>query len=239
MSRRKILIVDNDVPLAGRLIEFLAGEGFEAAHALNSAAALAQLGRHYFDLAILDAGAEKIDGIALLRRLRVQWDLPVLMLTASGGDEVGILGLDLGADDYLVKPFRAREMVARLRAVLRRSEPKGQISAAPLMLGELALDSGAKSATMDGVPVRLTTAEFQLLEALARSAGRVQSRAMLTHKALGRRLEPFDRSIDTHVSNIRRKLCLDAGRGIEIRSFRGHGYALTMRGANRASSAVG
>jgi two-component system response regulator CpxR len=241
MSGSKILIVDDDVPLAARLIGFLAGEGFEAAHAGNGAAALAQLARHSFDLAILDAGSEKIDGIELLRRLRAQWHLPVLMLTPSGGEDVGIMGLDLGADDYLVKPFRAREMVARLRAILRRSGRKGRTSAAPLTLGDLALDSGAKSATMDGVPVRLTTAEFLLLEALARSAGRVQSRAMLTHQALGRRLEPFDRSIDTHVSNIRRKLCLDAGRGIEFRSFRGHGYVLTVPHEERrgASSADG
>ena len=239
MNRSRILIVEDDVPLVGRLIEFLAREGFEPAHALDGEAALAEFARQPFDLAILDAGTEKIDAIELLRRLRVQWHIPVLMLTASGGEEVGIMGLDLGADDYLVKPFRAREMVARLRALLRRSEPKGHRPAAPLTLGELALDCGAKSATMDGVPVRLTTAEFLLLESLARSAGRVQSRAMLTHKALGRRLEPFDRSIDTHVSNIRRKLCLDAGRGIQIRSFRGHGYALTMREANGAASAAG
>jgi two-component system response regulator CpxR len=239
MSRSKILVVDDDVPVAGLLIELLIREGFEAAHALSGAAALAHLARHCFDLAILDAGTEKIDGLELLRRLRVQWYLPVLMLTASGGEEVGIMGLEFGADDYLVKPFRARELVARLRAILRRSEPKGRTEAAPLTLGELALDSRAKSATMDGVPVRLTTAEFLLLEALARSAGRVQSRATLTYQALGRRLEPFDRSIDTHVSNIRRKLCLDAGQGIEIRSFRGHGYVLTVphEGRREAASA--
>jgi DNA-binding response OmpR family regulator len=202
------------------LIDLLIGEGFEPAHALSGAAALAHLARCRFDLAILDAGTDKIDGLELLRRLRVQWHLPVLMLTASGGEEVGIMGLELGGDDYLVKPFRARELVARLRAILRRSEPKTSTKAGPLTLGELALDFAAKWATMDGVPVRLTTAEFLLLESLALSVGRVQSRATLTHHALGRRL--WSRSIAA---------------SIRIRSFRGHGYVLTVlqRGAKGGS----
>src|SRR5262249_61889851 len=127
------------------LIELLVGEGFEPAHALSGAAALAHLARHCFDLAILDAAPDKTDGLELLRRLRVQWHLPVLMLAASGGEEVGIMGLELGAGDYLVKPFRARELVARLRAILRRSEPKGRTEAATLTLGELAARPGARA----------------------------------------------------------------------------------------------
>lgn len=228
MRKHQILIVDADRRAAEVLSELLVGEGFEPAYAQSGAAALAYIARHSFDVAILDAGTEKVDWIDLLRRLRVERRLPVLMLTPAAGEEEGILGLELGADDYLVKPFRTRELVARLRAILRRSERKGRTESGLLRLGGLAIDSGAKSATMDGVPVRLTTAEFLLLETLARSAGRVQSRATLTHQALGRRLEPFDRSIDTHVSNIRRKLCLDERRRIEIRSFRGRGYALTV-----------
>jgi two-component system response regulator CpxR len=178
----------------------------------------------------------KMDGLDLLRRLRREGSVPVLMLTAPGDEEDGILALELGADDYLVKPFRVRELVARLRAILRRSANGRPDST--LALGALAIYPGTMSATLKGVPVRLTSAEFMVLDALARSAGRVQSRETLTYQALGRPLEPFDRSIDTHISNIRRKLCLDSGRGIEIKSSRGHGYVLTApRGrAGEASS---
>jgi DNA-binding response OmpR family regulator len=173
---------------------------------------------------ILDVMMPKMDGLEFLRRLRKEGRVPVLMLTAPGDEKDGILALELGADDYLVKPFSVRELIARLRAILRRSANgrPGSI----LALGALALYPGTMS--LKGVPVRLTTAEFMVLNALARSAGRVQSRETLTYQALGRPLEPFDRSIDTHISNIRRKLCLDPVRGIEIKSSRGHGYVLTV-----------
>lgn len=226
MTTGSILIVDDDVRSAGKIAELLTYEGLEPVYALSGAAALTRLSQLPFDLVILDA--VKMDGLKLLRWLRMQGQIPVLMLTSRGREEDGILGLELGADDYLSKPFRARELVARIRAILRRSDRNGQTEQGPLTLGELAIDTAARSASMEGLPVRLTAAEFLVLEALARSAGRVQSRATLTYKALGRRLEPFDRSIDTHVSNIRRKLCLDPERGIEIRSLRGHGYVLTV-----------
>ena len=228
MSASKVLIVDDDARLAGMLVELLAREGFEPAHASSGAATLARLSRHSYDLLILDVVRGSRDALNLLRWLRMQESVPVLILTARGRKKDGILGLELGADDYLSKPFSPRELVARLRAILRRSGQRGRTEPTPLKLGELAIDPGARSATMEGVPVRLTTAEFMVLEALARSAGRVQSRANLTCQALGRRVQPFDRSIDTHVSNIRRKLCLDPGRGIEIKSSRGHGYVLTV-----------
>ena len=214
----------DDVRLAGVLVELLSRENFQPVHASNGAAALACLARRSFDLLILDV-MPKMDGLDLLRRLRREGSVPVLMLTAPGDEEDGILALELGADDYLVKPFRVRELVARLRAILRRSANGRPDST--LALGALAIYPGTMSATLKGVPVRLTTAEFMVLDALARSAGRVQSRETLTYQALGRPLEPFDRSIDTHISNIRRKLCLDSGRGIEIKSSRGHGYVLT------------
>jgi DNA-binding response OmpR family regulator len=204
----------------------LARENFQPAHASNGAAALACLARRSFDLLILDVMMPKMDGLDLLRRLRKEGSVPVLMLTALGDEKDGILALELGADDYLVKPFSVREIVARLRAILRRSASGRPDST--LALGALAIYPGTMSATIEGVPVRLTTAEFLVLDALARSAGRVQSRETLTYQALGRPLEPFDRSIDTHISNIRRKLCVDPGRGIEIKSSRGHGYVLTV-----------
>jgi len=224
----KILIVDDDVRLAGVLLELLAGEGFEPSHALSGAVARARLSRRSFDLVILDVMTGKADGLDVLRWLRRSGQIPVLLLTARGDEEDGILGLELGADDFLSKPFRRRELVVRLRAILRRSDRNGPAEPTSLRLGELAIDPGARSATIEGAPVRLTSAEFLVLEALARSAGRVQSRATLTYQALGRRLEPFDRSIDTHISNLRRKLCLDTERGIEIKSSRGHGYVLTV-----------
>ena len=219
--------MDDDVPLAGMLVELLAGENFQSAHASNGAAALAFLARRSFDLLILDVMMATMDGLELLRRLRKEANIPVLVLTALADEKDRILALELGADDCLVKPFSVRELVARLRAILRRSA-NGRPDSAPLALGALAIYPATMSATLAGVPVRLTTAEFMLLEALARSAGRVQSRETLTYQALGRPLEPFDRSIDTHISNIRRKLCLDPGRGIEIKSSRGHGYVLTV-----------
>jgi len=231
MTTGRILIVDDDVRLAGMLVELLAGENFQPAHASNGAAALACLARRSFDLLILDVMMPRsqttMDGFELLLRLRREGSVPVLMLTAPGDEQDGILALELGADDYLVKPFSVRELVARLRAILRRSA-NGRPDSTPLALGALAIYPGTMSATLAGVPVRLTTAEFMVLEALARSAGRVQSRETLTYQALGRPLEPFDRSIDTHISNIRRKLCVDPGRGIEIKSSRGHGYVLTV-----------
>jgi DNA-binding response OmpR family regulator len=227
MTAGQILIVDDDVRLAGMLVELLARENFQPTHASNGAAALACLARRSFDLLILDVMMPKMDGLELLRRLRKEGSVPVLMLTALGDEKDRILALELGADDYLVKPFSVRELVARLRAILRRSA-NGRPDSTPLALGALAICPGTMSATLEGVPVRLTTAEFMVLEVLARSAGRVQSRETLTYQALGRPLEPFDRSVDTHISNIRRKLCLDPGRGIEIKSSRGHGYVLTV-----------
>ena len=226
MTAGRILIVNDDVCLAGMLVELLAGENFQSALALNGTAALACLARRSFDLLILDVMMPKMDGLELLRRVRKRGSVPVLMLTARGDEKDRILALELGADDCLVKPFSVRELVARLRAILRRSASGRPDST--LALGALAIYPGTMSATIEGVPVRLTTAEFLVLDALARSAGRVQSRETLTYQALGRPLEPFDRSIDTHISNIRRKLCVDPGRGIEIKSSRGHGYVLTV-----------
>jgi DNA-binding response OmpR family regulator len=227
MSEGRILIVDGDVHLAGLLVELLAGENYQPAHASNGVAALACLARRSFDLLILDVMMPKMDGLDLLRRVRKEGSIPVLMLTARGDGQDRILALELGADDCLAKPFSVCELVARLRAILRRST-NSRPDSTPLAIGALAIYPGTMSVTLEGVPVRLTTAEFMVLEALARSAGRVQSRETLTYLGLGRPLEPFDRSIDTHISNIRRKLCLDSRRGIEIKNSRGHGYVLTL-----------
>jgi len=227
----RLLIVDDDVQLGRMLGEFLLGEGFSAEHAPDGPAGLRRLTAQGYDLVILDIMMPKLSGLEVLRRLRLSGDTPVLMLTARGEEDDRILGLELGADDYLSKPFSPRELVARVRAILRRRDPKAGARRARIEVGALTLDPDSLSVLMDGREVRLTTAEFVVLETLARSPGRAQSRAALTHQALGRPLEAFDRSIDTHVSNIRRKLGLGPGGGLDIRGLRGHGYVLNAAGS--------
>jgi two-component system response regulator CpxR len=155
------------------------------------------------------------------------------MLTARGQDEDRILGLELGADDYLAKPFNPRELAARVRAILRRLDRDGAGARPPLRIGPLELEPARLRVRLGGTEIRLTAAEFLVLEALARAAGRVQSRAILTEHALGRPLEAYDRSIDTHVANLRRKLGFGAGFDVEIKGVRGAGYVLTAGASAR------
>jgi DNA-binding response OmpR family regulator len=227
-SDAALLVVDDNEDNRYTLTRRLKREGYtDVTTANDGGQALALLRSRAFDLVLLDVMMPGMDGLQLLRRLRMEGSVPVLMLTARGDEDDRVLGLELGADDYLSKPFSARELIARVRAVLRRSEIPTSLPARKLEIGSLTIDAEEFSATLNGVPVRLTTAEFMVLEALARCPGHVQSRASLTYQALGRALEPFDRSIDTHVSNIRRKLSMDGGRGIDIKNMRGHGYVLT------------
>jgi two-component system response regulator CpxR len=225
MALPSLLIVDDDLELARMLGEFLAHEGFRTSHATCGEQALALAAERAFDLLILDVMMPGLDGLAVLTALRRDASVPVIMLTARGEDGDRILGLELGADDYLAKPFNPHELVARIRAILRRLDRPRAVRQS-FRIGPLALDPAAFSVAVAGRMVRLTTAEFLVLETLARGPGRMQSRAALTETALGRRLEAYDRSIDTHVANLRRKLGLGAGAGIEIRSVRGAGYML-------------
>lgn len=227
----KILVVDDDVELGSMLVQLLCAEGFSATHATEGGAALRRISEQAFDLMILDIMMPHMDGLELLRCIRIKHRLPVLMLTARGDDNDRIHGLELGADDYLAKPFNARELVARARAILRRSSANSDADRAELVVGPLAIDRRLMSARLYGEQVKLTTAEFMVLEMLARASGCIQTRATLSCHALGRPLEPFDRSIDTHISNIRRKLLLPGDGTIDIRSSRGHGYVLTVSGA--------
>jgi two-component system response regulator CpxR len=149
------------------------------------------------------------------------------MLTARGEDTDRILGLELGADDYLAKPFNPKELVARIHAVLRRTARSMEYPNQTVTVGSLHLSPATLEATLDGRTVRLTGTEFRILEVLARGAGHAQSREFLTERILGRTLSAYDRSIDTHISNLRRKLVDERGRGIEIRNIRGAGYLLT------------
>ncbi|HEX7116907.1 MAG TPA: response regulator transcription factor [Steroidobacter sp.] len=234
-----LLIVDDDRELGQMLGEYLSGEGFQVSIVRDGAEALEHLENpsHPYDLVILDVMLPSLSGFEVLRRLRHSLTIPVIMLTAHGSDVDRIVGLELGADDYLPKPFNPRELVARVRAVLRRFSPRDADAAAqPVSVGCLRLDPTAFEVTISGRPVRLTGTELRLLEVLMRSVGQVQSRESLTERVLGRRLTPYDRSIDTHVSNLRRKLGLGENGLPEIRSIRGAGYVLIASGEARAES---
>jgi two-component system response regulator CpxR len=169
-----------------------------------------------------------VSGFDVLRRLGAAHETPILMLTARGDDVDRIVGLELGADDYLSKPFNPRELVARMRAILRRANIRaGRGTPDELVVGRIVLNTGTHQVRVADVLVALTGAEFRVLELLMRSAGQVISREALTEQALGRKLVPYDRSIDTHISNLRRKLDLEAGKIPEIKNVRGSGYTLT------------
>jgi DNA-binding response OmpR family regulator len=166
-------------------------------------------------------------GLEVLRRLRAQSPVPVLILTARGEDVERILGLEIGADDYLPKPFNPRELIARIRAILRRTA-RLDATAGPLIVGDIRLDPAAREAWCNGVPLDLTSVEFTLLEALLHDAGRIVTRERLTETVLGRKLGAFDRVIDVHVSNVRKKLGPAQG-GERIKAVRGSGYLFVVR----------
>ena len=243
-----ILIIDDDRELAAMLGEFLVAEGFTVSAVEDAASAITALAAHGADLVILDVMLPGRNGLDLLRELRVRHPrLPMMMLTARGEPVDRILGLELGADDYLPKPFDPRELAARARAVLRRtvapspSDPSagtsmGASGVAPgaaepdRALGPLLLDLRRRRATLRGDPLELTGAEWRVLLALAQSSDGPVERSALTQQALGRRLALYDRAIDTHVSNLRRKIARGGG-GVEIRSVRGTGYELVESAA--------
>jgi two-component system response regulator CpxR len=224
-----VLLVDDDRELCRMLSEYLNPEGFRLTTVHDGDEALYSLGRHHFDLIVLDVMLPRLGGLDVLRLLRQKNTTPVLMLTARGEDIDRVVGLELGADDYLPKPFNPRELVARMRAILRRSlllEPqpgrRDRIDAGPL-----SLLFSSRTASARGETVTLTGAEFRVLEVLMQQIGIVVSREQLTRQVLGRRLTPYDRSIDTHISNIRRKLAAVADE-ISIVNVRRTGYVLTI-----------
>lgn len=228
----RILLVDDDRELTGMLAEYLSREHFvvEVCHDGSEAAALLQAAGRC-DLVVLDVMLPGTNGLDVLRGLRAQRSAPpVLMLTARGDDVDRIVGLELGADDYLPKPFNPRELVARLRAILRRGADRPTPSDEVVEVAPIRLDARRHSVKVRDVAVTLTGAEMRVLEVLMRSVGRVVSREQLTEQALGRELELYDRSVDTHVSNLRRKLKLVPPAEPEIRGIRGAGYLLTQPG---------
>jgi DNA-binding response OmpR family regulator len=225
----RVLLVDDDRELCQMLTEYLDAERFAVTSVHDGGDALAELKANDFEILILDVMLPSVGGFDVLRKLGASYPTPILMLTARGDDVDRIVGLELGADDYLSKPFNPRELVARIRAILRRANNRGARGGVPdeLALGPIILNTGMHQVRVADVPVALTGAEFRVLELLMRSAGQVISREAMTEQALGRKLVPYDRSIDTHISNLRRKLDLEVGTNPEIKNVRGSGYTLT------------
>jgi DNA-binding response OmpR family regulator len=222
-----LLIVDDDIELCGLLIERLAEDGFDLSAAHNGIDGLELASNGSYSLVILDVMLPRMGGIDVLKRLRARSSVPVLMLTARGDDIDRIIGLEVGADDYLPKPFNPRELVARIKAILRRMDER-RTGPEKFMAGDILIDTTLREAYLGDRSLQLTTIEFALLEVLVRNPGRALSREYLTDIALGRRLGAFDRTIDVHISNLRRKL--DEHRGIQrIKTIRGSGYLLAPR----------
>ena len=222
-----MLIIDDDVRLAEMLVEYLAPEGIELTHMASGVQGLRSAQRENYDLIILDVMLPGLSGFDVLKQLREAGaKTPVLMLTARGDDVDRIVGLDLGADDYLPKPFNPRELLARVKAILRRTAEPESDEPAEITVGQLKVNLRRREAWLADKPLKLTNAEFVILVTLMRSPGDVVSREALTRTALGRQLLPDDRSLDTHISNLRRKLGSDADGDVLIRSIRGSGYVL-------------
>ena len=223
----RLLIIDDDVDLSRMLVEYLTPEGIELVSASNGSQGLTLARSQEFDLIILDVMLPGLSGFDLLKQFRESGGkTPVLMLTARGDDVDRIVGLEMGADDYLPKPFNPRELLARLKAVLRRTSESEEETLEAISVGELHADTRRREARVGDVPLSLTNAEFVILAALMREPGEVVSRAALTRAALGRQLLPEDRSLDTHISNLRRKINALKNARSTIRSIRGSGYML-------------
>ncbi len=227
----RILLVDDDRELAALMQEFFTAHGFSLDTAYNGPEGLKAALAGAYDLILLDVMMPGFDGFELLRRLRAENNVPVLMLTARTESQSRILGLETGADDYLPKPFEPLELVARIRAILRRARPAEAPSA--LEINNVRIEPGSRRVYLAGEPVEVTSIEYDILEALMRSAGRVVSRDELMQRLYQREATPFDRSIDVHISHLRRKL---EGPGELIRTVRGVGYQFAIEGATAGRS---
>jgi two-component system, OmpR family, response regulator len=224
-----VLLVDDDPALSEMLTEYLAGEGIQTTAAFNGPDGAAAALSGQFDVVILDVMLPGMDGNEVLRRIRQASSVPIIMLTAKGGDVDRVIGLEMGADDYIAKPYFPRELVARLRAVLRRQGER--VPPTPnqvLRSGRAELSPGKREVLWDGKSFELTTSEFDLLEILMRAGDLVSSKEELSLKVLGRPREAYDRSVDVHVSNLRKKLAATTCSKAEIETVRGFGYRLKV-----------
>ena len=218
----RILLIEDDARLAEMVHDYLGGAGFHVERAGTGAAGLALQARDAFDAIILDLMLPDMDGLDVCRQIRLRANVPILMLTARGDAMDRVIGLELGADDYLPKPFEPRELLARLRAVLRRGQ--GAAKADLLRFGRLEIDRGAREVRLDGEARAMTSHQFALLLALAEHAGRVMSRDVLMDLLKAHPLEAFDRSIDVHISRIRAAIEDDAKKPRRVITVRGAGY---------------
>ena len=239
--RTRLLVVDDDVKLCRLIREYLEPLGYEVSVAHTGTEGLEKALADEFDAVILDVMLPRLDGFEVLKRLRAGSNVPVLMLTGLGEEADRIVGLEIGADDYLPKTFSTRELLARLRAVIRRSrvtqlanQPK-----APVRVGSLQIDSESRTAALDGTPLVLTPVEFDILFALARACGRVKTREQLLLEVADRDFEVFNRSIDVHISSLRRKLGDDPKSPRFIQTLRSAGYMMRKAGDDMASHDLG
>jgi len=223
----RILLIEDDSRLAEMVSEYLGGAGYEVSRVGNGAGALERLARQAYDALVLDLTLPDIDGLEVCRQLRTRWNTPVLMLTARGEPMDRVVGLELGADDYLPKPFEPRELLARLRALLRRAHAPAK--AHLLRFGRLEIDRDARAVRVDGIDKPLTSQQYALLVALAENAGRVLSRDALMDLVKGQPLEAFDRSIDVHVSRIRAAIEDDPKKPRRLITVRGAGYVFAKQ----------
>ncbi|HUS54758.1 MAG TPA: response regulator transcription factor [Thermohalobaculum sp.] len=222
----QMLLIEDDARLAGMVRDYLGGSGFVVTIAGTGAEGLALQRARGFDAVILDLMLPDMDGLEVCRALRAAGSVPILMLTAKGDPMDRIVGLELGADDYLPKPFEPRELLARLRAILRRGKREGQ--AEILRFGRLEIDPRAMEARIEDRSCALTTHQFKLLEIMARAAGRVLSRDYLMDQLKGGNLEAFDRSIDVHISRIRAEVEDDPKHPRRVITVRGAGYVFAQ-----------
>ncbi|TNF37922.1 MAG: response regulator transcription factor [Deltaproteobacteria bacterium] len=231
MSDRALLI-DDDTRLAEMVADYLGERGVDVTCRFDAGAGLAALAAGDFDVVLLDVMLPDLDGFEVCRRIRAERDVPIVMLTARGDDTDRIVGLELGADDYLPKPFNPRELLARLRAVLRRSRTAPTLtSRRVLRFGRLEIDRGARVVRLGGEERRLTAHQFELLDVLAQHAGEVMTRDQLMRAVRAQPLEAFDRSIDVHVSRIRAAIEDDPADPRRIVTVRGVGYVFTLQPA--------
>lgn len=235
-----VLLIDDDRELCAMLSDYLGRHGFQVMVEHHGETGLQSALSGRFAIVLLDVMLPGMDGFEVLRRLRATSQVSVLLLTARGEDVDRIVGLEIGADDYLPKPFNPRELLARMRAIMRRNTsaeamPEGAVHAHRLSVAGLELDTGSRRAQCNGLDLALTDVEFSLLEALMQSPGQVLTREHLVEAVLGRSFNPFDRSLDMHVSRLRRKLDEAAGVGDRIKTIRAVGYQLAVAATECAS----
>jgi two-component system, OmpR family, phosphate regulon response regulator OmpR len=225
----RLLVIDDDARLTAMLSDYLTGAGFSVERRATGRDGLAALERGGFDAIVLDVMLPDIDGFEVCRVIRTRWQMPILMLTGRGEEMDRIVGLEIGADDYLPKPFSPRELQARLRAILRRGRAVAPAPDAPSRFGRLEIDRGSRIVRVDGEEKALTSYQFDLLIALASNAGRVLNRERLLDLVKGETLEAFDRSIDVHISRIRAAVEDDPKHPRRIITVRGAGYVFARK----------